>query len=72
MPAEPRIVVTVSGDGTVSAETQGLTGAACLDYITVLEELLGARTVRSAYTEDHHRATADVVNTQELRGVERS
>jgi hypothetical protein len=64
---EPRIVVTVAGDGTVSAETVGVTGAACLDYIAVLEELLDARTVHSAYTAEFEQHATD---RQESRDVD--
>ncbi|WP_426506286.1 DUF2997 domain-containing protein [Dactylosporangium sp. McL0621] len=47
-----RIVVTVAEDGTVSAETLGITGSKCLDYVEVLEDLLGAQTVHSEYTRE--------------------
>ena len=42
-----RIVVTVRVDGTIEAETHGVTGAACLDYIARLEDLIDAGTVAS-------------------------
>ncbi|MDG4785621.1 DUF2997 domain-containing protein [Micromonospora sp. WMMD1102] len=70
MQAEPWIVVTVATDGTVSAETVGLTGAACLDYIGILEDLLEARTVRSAYTAEYDQPNVHVADQQELRGVD--
>ncbi|WP_233513783.1 DUF2997 domain-containing protein [Micromonospora craterilacus] len=60
----------MSNEGVVSAETRGLLGERCLDYIAVLEELLGARTVQSAYTADYTR-TAETVR-QEERDVERA
>jgi hypothetical protein len=47
--AARRIVVTVAADGTVAAETLGMTGPECLDYITLLEDLLAAQTVHSEY-----------------------
>lgn len=65
-----RIVVTVHGDGTVSAKTQGIFGEKCLDYIAILEDILDARTVESAYTADWNRS-ATVVQ-QENRDVERA
>jgi hypothetical protein len=60
-----RVVVRVGADGTVSAETHGITGPACLDQIAVLEELLEARTESSAFTADHDRSSAAVA--QEVR-----
>jgi hypothetical protein len=64
MTAQPRVVVTVAPDGTVRAETQGVYGERCLDYVAMLEELLAARTVRSEYTADHARVAAPVVEEQ--------
>jgi hypothetical protein len=55
-----KIMVTVTAEGLVSAETRGITGEGCLDYIAVLEDLLAARTVDSAYTSDFTRAGVDV------------
>lgn len=67
-----RIVVTVAADGTVSAETRGILGAECLDYIAVLEDLLDAQVVQSAYTADHDRITTSVSERQELHDVDRA
>ncbi|GAA3288633.1 DUF2997 domain-containing protein [Dactylosporangium vinaceum] len=47
-----RIVVTVAEDGTVAAETLGVTGSKCLDYVALLEDLLAAQTVHSEYTRE--------------------
>lgn len=69
--SEPqRIVVTVNSEGVVSAETKGLLGDRCLDYVAVLEDLLAARAVSSAYTADRDRAP--VAAREEERDVERA
>ena len=52
----PQIVVRIGPDGAVTAETRNVTGAACLDYVGLLEDLLDATTVDSSYTADY---TAD-------------
>ncbi|WP_446212948.1 DUF2997 domain-containing protein [Micromonospora sp. IBSANI012] len=57
MSRPPQIVVTVHPDGSVSAETHGVLGERCLDYVAVLEDLLAARAVDSTYTADLHRAS---------------
>ena len=51
----------------MSAETKGLVGGGCLDYIALLEDLLDARTVESAYTADYTRTDVNVQSTQEER-----
>ncbi|WP_432976416.1 DUF2997 domain-containing protein [Dactylosporangium sp. CA-233914] len=60
-----RIVVTVAEDGTVSAETLGVTGSKCLDYVAVLEDLLAAQTVHSEYTADYTAASNSVTVRRE-------
>jgi hypothetical protein len=67
-----RIIVTVSSDGQINAETEGLLGEACLDYIAVLEDLLAARTVESSFTADYTRARADVPVVEAHHDVERA
>lgn len=49
-----RIQLRVYPDGRIEAVTQGIKGKACTDYIAVLEELLRAETVASAYTPEYH------------------
>ncbi len=53
---QQQLIVTVGPDGTVAAETRNIFGSDCLDYITVLEDLLEAETVSSSYTEDYARS----------------
>jgi hypothetical protein len=54
------VIVRVTSDGTISAETVGIKGPKCLDYIELLEDLLDANTVRSNFThefQEHEDAT---------------
>ena len=48
-----RIAVTINRDGSIKAETLGIKGKTCLDYVPVLEELLDAETLQSAFTADY-------------------
>lgn len=50
-----RLIITVGRDGSVRAETRGVFGSACLDDVGLLEDLLDATTVDSAFTDDYHR-----------------
>lgn len=50
-----RLIVRVLPDGTVRAETEGVTGSACLDYISLLEDLVSGQTVTSEFTADYLR-----------------
>ncbi|ADU49565.1 DUF2997 domain-containing protein [Intrasporangium calvum] len=48
-----RIVVRIAVDGTIRAETLGMRGKKCLDSIALLEGLLDAETVSSAFTPEY-------------------
>lgn len=51
-----RIVVTVRPDGTISAETRGLKGPACLDEVSRIEALCGAPISESQLTAEYMEA----------------
>jgi hypothetical protein len=69
-----RLVITVSAEGVVQAETMGVVGEACLDYIAVLEDLAGSPITSSRYTSDYANDYAnvavDLTAHQENHGVE--
>ncbi len=58
-------------DGRVQAETVGIKGPACADVLPLLERLLDAEVVESAWTEEYYQ-TEDVAvektAEQKLRG----
>jgi hypothetical protein len=66
----PRIIVTVNGDGRVNAETVDILGDRCLDYIAVLEDLIGGRVQDSAYTIDYTRQAQAAQEQQVNRDVD--
>lgn len=70
MTDKPRIVVTVGADGQVHAETVDILGERCLDYIAVLEDLIGGQVRHSDYTADFNRQTQDVQERNVNRDVD--
>lgn len=50
---DKKIQIKITEDGEVRAETIGIKGKDCLEYIKLLEELLDAETVDSNYTEEY-------------------
>ena len=50
-----KLVVQLRADGSVAAETFGMTGPECLDYIQQLEALLDAETTSSTFADDYRR-----------------
>ena len=58
------IIITIDETGKIFAETQGIKGEACLDYIEVLEELLSAKTLDSNLTDEYYESSLTQVNTR--------
>lgn len=50
-----KIKLRIYSDGKVEAETNGIKGKACLDYISILERLTNSTTVDSAFTEEYRQ-----------------
>jgi hypothetical protein len=64
-----RIAVTINADGSIKAETLGIKGKTCLDYVPLLEELLEAETLQSAFTADYQASDEEVTEaaTEQVR-----
>ncbi|HEX6042437.1 DUF2997 domain-containing protein [Longimicrobium sp.] len=60
-----RIQLRVYPDGRIEAVTQGVKGKKCTDYIAVLEELLRAETIQSAWTPEYYEQEDARVRQQE-------
>jgi hypothetical protein len=61
--ADKQLIVQVRPDGTVSAETLGMHGEECLDYIAVLENMLDAQTTESSFTEAYSQVASEQEST---------
>ncbi|MFT4009184.1 MAG: DUF2997 domain-containing protein [Nocardioidaceae bacterium] len=53
-----QIIVRVTSDGQVHAETKGIKGPNCLDSIQLLEDLLDAEAITSAFTHEYNETTS--------------
>ena len=65
-----RIRVQIFPDGRIQAETQGIKGRSCTEYIKILEEILEAEAVESAYTAEYYaseEASVEAVQEQDLQ-----
>lgn len=51
------LTVKILPDGTIRAETHGVKGKACTKYMRMLEEMLEAEVVSSAYTSEYYEET---------------
>ena len=56
---DKQLIVQVRPDGSVHAETLGMYGNECLDYIAVLENMLDAEPTDSSFTEAYAQVKAE-------------
>ncbi|ANV74510.1 MULTISPECIES: DUF2997 domain-containing protein [Bacillus] len=68
---EKRVKIRILPDGTVQAETKGIKGEKCTDYILILEELLQAEAIEAQYTEEFYE-TEQIQQIQGYTLVSRS
>ena len=60
-----KIKLRIYADGKIEAETSGIKGKACLDYISILESMTGATTVDSDFTAEYREQETLLTNVQE-------
>lgn len=62
-----RIQIDIDSDGNIKAETFGIYGQKCMDYVSVLEDLLDAEAVQSNFNEDYSKTEEFATNEQGVR-----
>lgn len=50
---DQRVKIEIGIDGKIKAETLGIKGKKCLDFIQTLEQMLDAQTIDSEYTKEY-------------------
>jgi len=63
-----KITLKISPAGSIQAETHGIKGKNCLNYIRVIEQLTGARVIDSDFTPEY-RETPQVLTEAEHEEV---
>jgi len=63
-----KITLKISPDGSIQAETHGIKGKSCLNYIRVIEQLTGARVVDSDFTPEY-RETPQLLTQEQTEEV---
>lgn len=61
-----QLVIRVSSDGAIHAETLGIKGPKCLDTIALLEDILQAQTVTSSFTGEYEEVQTNTEKTVEV------
>lgn len=64
--------IRLKPDGSIQVETHGVKGKACLQYIGMMENMIGGRVVDSDYTGEYYEsdnAEAVIIKTEEKEMV---
>jgi hypothetical protein len=65
-----KIQVRILPDGTIQAETIGISGPSCTGYIRTLEDLLEAEAFASAYKPEYYQTSEDLSETLDVGQTE--
>lgn len=61
-----QVTIRVYPDGRIESETHGIKGKDCLKYIKEIEQLTGAKTYSSQFTEDYRQVISNNEVTNEV------
>ena len=61
-----QVTIRVYPDGRIESETHGIIGKDCLKYIKEIEQLTGAKTYSSQFTEDYRQVISNNEVTNEV------
>lgn len=61
-----QIQIKIQPDGKIEAQTIGMKGKKCTDYIQILEDMLNAKTIESAYTDEYYQTEDQELNEEIL------
>ncbi|WP_017471414.1 DUF2997 domain-containing protein [Amphibacillus jilinensis] len=60
-----KIQIEITANGEVRAKTLGIKGEACLNYVELIEELVDAETIDSAFTEEYQETAIHSYSQQQ-------
>lgn len=61
-----KVQIRILKDGTIEAVTNGIKGDKCVNYISILENLLEAETTHSSYTSEYYETEQEIYNEQTI------
>ncbi|MBQ6220334.1 MAG: DUF2997 domain-containing protein [Methanosphaera sp.] len=57
-----KLIIKIKKDGTIEAETKGIKGKKCEDYIKLIEELTDSKVVEKEYTKEYYENDEELIN----------
>lgn len=64
--SKKKIIISIDKDGYVKAEITGVKGAACKEYIALVEEIVNGKVVDEELTSEYYQQELDQQNEAKL------
>ena len=64
-----KLIIKIRKDGTIEAETKGIKGKKCEDYIKVIEELTNSKVIDKEYTSEYYETEEEILNQNKEKQV---
>ena len=61
-----KLIIKIRKDGVVEAETKGINGQKCEDYLKIIEELTDSKVVKKEYTPEYYEKEMNTQNKEFL------
>ena len=55
-----KLIIKIRKDGTIEAETKGIKGKKCEDYIKVIEELTDSKVINKEFTQEYYENEEEI------------
>lgn len=60
-----KLIIKIKKNGSIEAETKGIKGKKCEDYIKVIEELTNSKLINKEYTKEfYEKEEEEIYNNQ--------
>ena len=59
-----KLIIKIRKDGTVEAETKGIKGKKCEDYIKIIEELTDSKVINKEFTREYYENEEEIISEE--------
>lgn len=64
-----KIIVKIKPNGEITAETKGIKGKKCKDYLEIMSKFLDAKIVDSSYTKEYYEEETEKVKQDTIQDI---
>jgi len=64
-----KLIIKIKKDGSIEAETKGIKGKKCEDYVKLIEELTDSKVIDKEYTSEFYENEEELYNNERDRVI---